>query len=82
MSITDLLLSEFDAEMKLTRTTLERVPFDKTGYAPHAKSMPIEKLAPHVAELTGFGLTILTTPSLDFGTAPAANARPSKKPDC
>jgi uncharacterized damage-inducible protein DinB len=28
--------------------------------------MPLNKLAPHVAELGGFGLTILTTPELDF----------------
>jgi uncharacterized damage-inducible protein DinB len=70
MSISDLLLSEFDAEMKTTRTTLERVPFDKKGFAPHAKSMPLDKLAPHVAELAGFGLTVLTTPGLDFGSGP------------
>jgi uncharacterized damage-inducible protein DinB len=68
MSISALLLPEYDAEMKTTRITLERVPFDKTGFAPHAKSMKLEKLAPHVAELPGFGLTILTTPSLDFST--------------
>ena len=66
MSITALLLPEFDAEMKTTRIMLERVPYDKTGYAPHPKSMKLEKLAPHVAELPGFGLTILTTPELDF----------------
>jgi uncharacterized damage-inducible protein DinB len=29
--------------------------------------MPLGKLAPHVAELAGFGVTILTTPELDFG---------------
>jgi uncharacterized damage-inducible protein DinB len=28
--------------------------------------MPLGRLAPHVAELTGFGLTVLTTPGLDF----------------
>ena len=28
--------------------------------------MPMGKLAPHVAQLAGFGLTILTTPELDF----------------
>ena len=66
MSITALLLPEFDAEMKTTRIMLERVPYDKTGYAPHPKSMRLEKLAPHVAELPAFGLTILTTPELDF----------------
>jgi uncharacterized damage-inducible protein DinB len=52
--------------MKKTRTALERVPADKKDYAPHAKSMPLGKLAPHVAQLAGFGLIILTTPELDF----------------
>jgi hypothetical protein len=28
--------------------------------------MPLGKLAPHVAQLPDFGLTILTTPELDF----------------
>ena len=28
--------------------------------------MPLGKLAPHIAQLAGFGLTILTTPELDF----------------
>lgn len=70
MSISELLLPEFDAEMKTTRITLERVPFDKQGYAPHTKSMPLDKLAPHVAELAGFGATVLTTPELDFSAAP------------
>ena len=76
MSVTDLLLSEFDAEMKVTRTTLERVPFDKQGFAPHPKSMPLDKLAPHVAELAGFGYTILTTPELDFSNAPQRTRPP------
>ncbi len=76
MAITDLLLTEFDQEMKTTRTTLERVPFDKTGYAPHAKSMPLDKLAPHVAELAGFGATVLTTPELDFGSGPPRSRPP------
>ncbi len=66
MPISELLLPEFDEEMKKTRTTLERVPVDKKEFAPHAKSMPMGKLAPHVAQLAGFGLTILTTPELDF----------------
>jgi uncharacterized damage-inducible protein DinB len=70
MPIADLLLTEYDEEVKKTRATLERVPFDKKDFAPHPKSMPLEKLAPHVAELTGFGYIILTTPELDFSTAP------------
>lgn len=63
--INELLLSEFDAEVKKTRALLERVPI-KPEFTPHAKSMPLGKLAPHVAELPGFGHTVLTTPELDF----------------
>ncbi len=66
MTINKLLLAEFNEEMKKTRTTLERVPVDKKDFAPHPKSMPLGKLAPHVAQLAGFGLTVLTTPELDF----------------
>jgi len=64
--ISELLLPEFDEEMKKTRTTLERIPADKPEFAPHPRSMPLGKLAPHVAQLASFGLIILTTPELDF----------------
>src|SRR5437764_755554 len=67
--ISDLLLLEFEEEVKKTRAMLERVPMN-AEFKPHAKSMPLGKLAPHVAELAGFGLTILTTPELDFSGAP------------
>jgi uncharacterized damage-inducible protein DinB len=66
MAITDLLQSEFDEEVKKTRALLERVPADKGAFAPHAKSMTLARLAPHVAELAGFGLSVLTQPGLDF----------------
>lgn len=66
MLIRELLLPELDEELKKTRTALERVPADKKDFAPHAKSMPLGKLAPHLAQLTAFGVTILTTPELDF----------------
>ena len=39
MPINDLLLLEFDEEMKKTRTTLERVPVDKKDFAPHPLSL-------------------------------------------
>jgi uncharacterized damage-inducible protein DinB len=66
MAITDLLLTEFDEEVKKTRAMLERVPADKGEFAPHPKSMTLARLAPHVAELAGFGLSVLTQPSVDF----------------
>ncbi len=67
--IRDFLLTELDAEAKSTRAMLERVPM-KADFSPHAKSMPLGKLASHVAELPGFGYTILTTPELDFSAGP------------
>jgi uncharacterized damage-inducible protein DinB len=76
MPINDLLLPEFDEEMKKTRTMLERVPTDKPDFAPHAKSMTMGKLAPHVAELAGFGATVLTTPELDFSNSPQRERPP------
>ena len=66
MPISDLLLSEFDEEVMKTRTMLERVPAGKGDFVPHPKSMSLARLAPHVAELSGFGLSVLTTPGLDF----------------
>ena len=66
MAMNELLMAEFNEEMKKTRTALQRVPVDKKDFAPHPKSMPLGKLAPHVAQLAGFGLSILTTPELDF----------------
>lgn len=68
MSISTLLLPEFDQEVRVTRITLERIP-NKPDFAPHPKSMPLGKLAPHIAQLGGFGLTVLTTPELDFSNS-------------
>ena len=67
MTISEALLLEFDQEMAKTRKTLERLP-DKPDFAPHPKSMPLGKLAPHVAQLAGFGLSVLETPQLDFSS--------------
>ena len=66
MRISELLLTEFDEEMKKTRTMLERVPAAKGDFKPHPKSMPLGRLAPHVAQIAGVGLTVLTEPGLDF----------------
>jgi uncharacterized damage-inducible protein DinB len=66
MAIRDLLLPEFDEEVKKTRTMLERVPAGKGDFAPHPKSMSLGMLAPHVAQLADLGLTVLTEPGLDF----------------
>jgi uncharacterized damage-inducible protein DinB len=66
MRINDLLLAELDEEVKKTRAALGRVPAGKSDFAPHPKSTPLGRLAPHVAQLGAFGLTVLTQPGLDF----------------
>lgn len=66
MHVTEMLLPEFDTEMKSTRTMLERVPEDKSDYKPHEKSMALGKLAAHVAQLPEFAIRIVELPELDF----------------
>jgi uncharacterized damage-inducible protein DinB len=76
MSVSEELLSEFDSEMASTRRTLERIPEDKLTWKPHEKSMLLGRLAGHLAELPGFGITALTTDSFDLASARTANFKP------
>lgn len=66
MSQAGILVQTFDHEMRNTRTVLERVPEDKPDYKPHEKSMPLGRLAVHVARLPNFAIAIMNTPSLDL----------------
>ena len=68
MTIAEILLQDFDVEMRNTRTTLERIPAEKPDFKPHDKSMPCGRLAMHVATLCRFGSTILTTDCMDMAT--------------
>lgn len=65
MTISEALLPEFDTEIANTRKTLERVP-SKPEFTPHPKSMPLGSLAPHIAQLAEFGVTVLTTSHFEF----------------
>jgi uncharacterized damage-inducible protein DinB len=69
MSISQMLLPEFDQEMAKTRKTLERIPEHNLTYKPHAKSMPLDRLAGHIAEMPTWGTTTLTTDSIDMDLA-------------
>ncbi|MBZ5560763.1 MAG: DinB family protein [Acidobacteriia bacterium] len=53
MSI-NAIVQEFEQEAKTTRRVLERVPSDKLGWKPHAKSMSLGELAIHIAGGPGF----------------------------
>ena len=71
MPIKDLLLPEFDQELRKTRTLLERVPdtLDKHDFKPHEKSMAMAKLAAHTAQLPAMLTTILSTPECDMANS-------------
>jgi uncharacterized damage-inducible protein DinB len=68
MTIAEVLLQDFDSEMKGTRTTLERIPEGNPEFKCHEKSMAMGRLAVHVATLPRFGITILTTDVMDMAT--------------
>lgn len=66
MRIADTLLPEFDQEMANTRKTLERVPEDKLGWKPHAKSGTLGWLAGHIANLPSWPAFVVGQDSLDL----------------
>jgi uncharacterized damage-inducible protein DinB len=66
MQLSAMFLSEFDQEMTTARKTLERIPDDKLSWKPHEKSMPLDRLAGHVAELAGWAVPTIEQDSLDF----------------
>lgn len=69
MRVGELLLLTFDSELRGTRATLERIPGTEADFKPHSKSMPMGRLAVHVARLPRLLTTILTTPGLDLADA-------------
>ncbi len=74
MSQIQALIQELDHEVVSTRKCLERVPEGKGGYRPHPKSMTLERLAGHIAEMPGWGTMTMTRDELDLapkGAEPA-----------
>src|SRR6201996_5957407 len=70
MSTITPLLKEMDQEAQITRKMLERVPTAYFSWQPHAKSMTIQRLATHIAELPGWVTMAVTTDELDFANNP------------
>jgi uncharacterized damage-inducible protein DinB len=55
-----------DREALTTRKMLERVPSEKFDWQPHSKSMTLQRLATHVAELPTWVEMAILTDELDF----------------
>ena len=68
MVISELLIPEFDNEIRVTRTVLERVPDGKGEWKPHEKSFPMAHLAQLVARLPGW--TSIVMEKTEFDIAP------------
>ena len=74
MSISKMILPEFDHEMANTRKTLERVPNDKFAWKPHEKSMPLGQLASHLSTIPSW--TKNTFEQDELNLAPAGQEPP------
>ena len=69
MAISESLLPEIEQEAAATRRLLERVPEDKLSWKPHEKSMPLGRLATHLAELPEWGVSALAVDEFDVSPA-------------
>lgn len=70
MPFVDSLLPEFDHEMSITRKVLERVPDDRFGWKPHAKSYGAGQLAQHLATIPWWGTMTLSEDGIDLAQFP------------
>ena len=76
MPIAQVLLPEFDQEMANTRKTLERVPFDKLDFKPHAKSMTFGALATHLATMPDWAKLTMDVDAFDYAPPGAPPYQP------
>ena len=73
MKLTEHLLAELDREAPRTRRTLEKVPAGRDEWAPHAKSMPLARLAGLVATMPSWVSLIIDQDELDLTPPPGAS---------
>lgn len=66
MEIIPLLLKEMEQEAQTTRKMLQLIPTEQFEYKPHEKSMKMETLAVHIAEIPAWVKMGLHTSELDF----------------
>lgn len=66
MNLIPMLVKEMEQEAQTTRKFLQRIPNDKFDWRPHAKSMTIQRLATHIAELPSWVSITFDTSELDF----------------
>lgn len=68
MKIAESFLTELKQEAESTRKMLKLVPFDKSTWKPHTKSMELLRLAVHITEMPQWLAMTITTEGLDLAT--------------
>jgi uncharacterized damage-inducible protein DinB len=66
MSLSEMILPEFEQEMANTRRTLERVPDEKFDWKPHEKSTSLGGLATHLANIPSWTVYTFAREELDI----------------
>ncbi|HUC83493.1 MAG TPA: DinB family protein [Flavisolibacter sp.] len=66
MDIIQALAKEMEAEAAITRKMLQRVPAEKFDWKPHPKSMSLQNLSVHIAELPSWVQMAFNSSELDF----------------
>ena len=74
MELTQLFLGELEREAERTRRTLEQVPAGRDEWKPHAKSMPLGRLAGLVASMPSWVTLIIEHEELNL-TPPAGQGQ-------
>jgi uncharacterized damage-inducible protein DinB len=74
MRMTELFLAELDREAPRTRRALQNVPTGRDDWKPHAKSMPLARLAGLVASMPSWVSLIIDQDELDL-TPPAGQGQ-------
>lgn len=79
MAINQAFIGELQHEAASTRKLLERIPNEQFAWQPHQKSMPLGRLATHIAELPGWITMTLNTNELNWDNfeykPPVVNSR-------
>ena len=70
MTMSEMLLPEFDHEMRTTRTVLERTPARDAVWRPHPKSTALGDLALHLATIPSWLVPVLEQTELDLAPKP------------